>query len=110
MNVTDVNDKIYDAARERGVSSEELAARDDRRLRGGHRPARAGTAGPASRKASETIGAIVALIEDLIEAGHAYEAGGDVYFSVSSFPGYGKLSNRPLDEMRQGEGDDADGG
>ena len=40
INITDVNDKIYDAARERGVPSAELAARDDRRLRGGHRPAR----------------------------------------------------------------------
>ena len=58
-------------------------------------------------KASETIEAIVALIEDLVDSGHAYEAGGDVYFSVPSFGDYGKLSNRPTDEMRQGEGDDA---
>ena len=34
----------------------------------------------------------MALIEDLVESGHAYEAGGDVYFSVASFAGYGKLS------------------
>ncbi len=51
--------------------------------------------------------AIVNLIADLIESGHAYEAEGDVYFRVGSFPGYGKLSNRPLEEMQQGEGDDA---
>src|SRR4030095_9554784 len=38
---------------------------------------------------------------------HAYPANGEVYFVVGSFPGYGKLSNRPLDEMQQGEGDDA---
>jgi cysteinyl-tRNA synthetase len=43
------------------------------------------------------------LIEALIEGGHAYEAGGDVYFRVRSFPGYGKLSNRDPDEMDQGE-------
>ncbi len=49
----------------------------------------------------------MALIADLIEGGHAYEAGGDVYFRVDSFPAYGKLSNRPPLEMRQGEGDDA---
>ena len=49
----------------------------------------------------------MALIEALIESGHAYEASGDVYFSVESFPEYGKLSNRPLEEMQQGEGDDA---
>ena len=42
-----------------------------------------------------------------MESDHAYERGGDVYFRVASFPGYGKLSNRPLEEMQQGEGDDA---
>jgi cysteinyl-tRNA synthetase len=105
-NVTDVNDKIYDAARERGVPSEELARdmtaayiEDTERL-GLGRPDR-------EPKASETVGEIVALIESLVESGHAYEAGGDVYFRVASFEGYGKLSNRPLEEMQQGEGDDA---
>jgi cysteinyl-tRNA synthetase len=105
-NVTDVNDKIYDAARERGVPSERLAREmtaayfeDTERLRLG-RP-------DAEPKASETIDGIVELIEDLIERGHAYEARGDVYFRVASFDGYGKLSNRPLEEMQQGEGDDA---
>jgi cysteinyl-tRNA synthetase len=105
-NVTDVNDKIYDAARERGIPSERLAkemteayveATDKLGLgRPDHEP-----------KASETIGGIVALIEALIESGHAYVAGGDVYFRVASFDGYGKLSNRPIEEMQQGEGDDA---
>jgi cysteinyl-tRNA synthetase len=105
-NVTDVNDKIYDAAREQGVPSEQLAeemtaayVEDTDRLELGrpdHEP-----------KASETIEAIVELIQSLIDGGHAYASGGDVYFRVHSFPGYGKLSNRPLDEMRQGE-DEAD--
>jgi cysteinyl-tRNA synthetase len=105
-NVTDVNDKIYDAARAAGTSSEELATEmtahyveDTSRLglgRPDHEP-----------KAAATIEAIVALIGDLIDGGHAYEAGGDVYFRVESFPAYGKLSNRPPLEMRQGEGDDA---
>jgi cysteinyl-tRNA synthetase len=105
-NITDVNDKIYDAARERGVPSAELAREmidayvADTELLGLGRP-------DSEPKASETIEAIVALIEDLIEGGHAYEAGGDVYFRVASFDGYGKLSNRPLDEMQQGEGDDS---
>jgi cysteinyl-tRNA synthetase len=53
--------------------------------------------------ASETIAEIVALIEALIERGHAYQADGDVYFRVRSFPGYGKLSNRDPEEMDQGE-------
>jgi cysteinyl-tRNA synthetase len=105
-NVTDVNDKIYDAARDQGVPSEELAEGmtaayiEDTAGLGLGRP-------DAEPKASETIVAIVALIEDLIEGGHAYEAGGDVYFRVASYDGYGKLSNRPLEEMQQGEGDDA---
>jgi cysteinyl-tRNA synthetase len=105
-NVTDVNDKIYDAARERGIPSERLAREmtaayfEDTAGLGLGRP-------DAEPKASETIDAIVALIEDLIEGGHAYEARGDVYFRVASFDGYGKLSNRPLEEMQQGEGDDA---
>jgi cysteinyl-tRNA synthetase len=106
VNVTDVNDKIYDAARERGVPSAELAremtaayVEDTDRL-GLGRPDR-------EPKATESIDAIVELIQDLVNSGHAYERGGDVYFRVASFDGYGKLSNRPLDEMQQGEGDDA---
>jgi cysteinyl-tRNA synthetase len=105
-NVTDVNDKIYDAARERGVPSEQLAREmtaayvEDTEALGLGRP-------DAEPRASETIDAIVALIEALIESGHAYEARGDVYFRVASFDCYGKLSNRPLEEMHQGEGDDA---
>ena len=106
INITDVNDKIYDAARERGVPSAELAAEmtasyvADTDLLGLGRP-------DQEPKATETIGEIIALIEALVESDHAYERGGDVYFRVASFPGYGKLSNRPLEEMQQGEGDDA---
>ncbi len=106
VNITDVNDKIYDAARERGVPSEQLAAEmtaayvEDTDRLGLGRP-------DSEPKATETIAAIVALIEDLVESGHAYERKGDVYFRVASFDGYGKLSNRPLEEMQQGEGDDA---
>jgi cysteinyl-tRNA synthetase len=103
-NITDVNDKIYDAAREAGVPSEQLAREmteryiaDTDRL-GLDRP-------DAEPKASETIGPIIDLIGALIDSGHAYAAGGDVYFSVRSFDGYGKLSNRPLEEMDQGEED-----
>jgi len=105
-NVTDVNDKIYDAAREAGVSSEQLAGEmtalyvADTDGLGLGRPDR-------EPRAAETIGPIVGLISDLVKEGHAYPAGGDVYFRVASFEGYGKLSNRPLEEMQQGEGDDA---
>jgi cysteinyl-tRNA synthetase len=102
INLTDVNDKIYDAAREAGVPSAEhaeamiAAYREDTDRLGIGRP-------DAEPLATETIGEIVELIETLIDGGHAYESGGDVYFRVRSFDGYGKLSNRDPDQMDQGE-------
>jgi cysteinyl-tRNA synthetase len=108
VNVTDVNDKIYDAARQLNPThprpSAELAVemtehyRADTDALGLGRP-------DHEPLASETIAAIVAYIEALIERGHAYEADGDVYFRVRSDPGYGSLSHRQLDSMDQGEGD-----
>ncbi len=53
--------------------------------------------------ASETVGGIVSLIAELVEGGHAYESGGDVYYRVRSFDDYGKLSNRRPEDMDQGE-------
>jgi cysteinyl-tRNA synthetase len=105
VNVTDVNDKIYAAATAQAVPSGELAAEmtahyeaDTDRLELG-RP-------DFEPRAVDTIGPIVDLIGDLIDGGHAYAADGDVYFRVASFPAYGRLSNRPQEEMEQGEGDD----
>ena len=105
-NVTDVNDKIYDAARDAGVSSEQLA-REMTALYEKHTSGLGLGRPDREPKASETIQPIIDLIQALIDGGHAYAAGGDVYFRVRSFPEYGKLSNRPLEEMRQGE-DEAD--
>jgi len=103
-NVTDVNDKIYDAARKAGTPSEELALEMTRRYE--EDTARLGLGRPDGEpKASETIGQIVDLIRALIDRGHAYATGGDVYFRVASFPEYGKLSNRALEDMDQGEDD-----
>ena len=102
-NITDVNDKIYAAALTAGVASEQLAHEmvrayiaDTDRLglgRPDHEPL-----------ASETIAEIIELIERLIDRGHAYPVDGDVYFSVRSYPRYGELSHRDIDEMDQGEG------
>jgi cysteinyl-tRNA synthetase len=104
VNITDVNDKIYAAAREAGVASSELAEEMTARYVG--ETDRLGLGRPdAEPKASETIGAIVSLIEALVEEGHAYATGGDVYFKVASFDEYGKLSNRALEDMDQGEDD-----
>jgi cysteinyl-tRNA synthetase len=102
-NITDVNDKIYAAAQTAGVGSERLAGdmidayvADTDRLglgRPDHEPL-----------ASATISEIIELIETLIEGGHAYAVQGDVYFSVRSYPEYGELSHRDIDELDQGEG------
>jgi len=102
VNVTDINDKIYAAAGEVGEPSAEFAARmteayfEDTDRLGLGRP-------DAEPLATETIAGIVGLIADLVESGHAYESGGDVYFRVRSFEGYGKLSNRRAEDMDQGE-------
>jgi cysteinyl-tRNA synthetase len=102
INVTDINDKIYAAAVRAGEGSAAFAAamtaayvEDTDRL-GLGRP-------DAEPRATETIDGIVELIAQLIDGGQAYEAGGDVYFRVRSFAGYGKLSNRRPEDMDQGE-------
>jgi cysteinyl-tRNA synthetase len=103
VNVTDVNDKIYDAARPLGRPSAELAAemtalyRADTDLLGLGRP-------DHEPLASETMGPIIDYIQTLIERDHAYAVDGDVYFRVRSDPGYGSLSHRRIDDMDQGEG------
>jgi len=103
INVTDVNDKIYDAARAQGLSSVELAEqmtalyRADTDGLGLGRP-------DHEPLASETIGPIIDYIQALIDRGHAYAVAGDVYFRVRSDEGYGRLSHRRLENMDQGEG------
>jgi cysteinyl-tRNA synthetase len=103
INITDVNDKIYTAAAALGRPSAELAAemtaryREDTDALGVGRP-------DHEPLASETVPAMIAHIATLIERGHAYAAGGDVYFRVRSDPQYGSLSHRRPDDMDQGEG------
>ncbi|MBA3747200.1 MAG: cysteine--tRNA ligase, partial [Solirubrobacterales bacterium] len=103
INITDVNDKIYDAARPLGVLSAQLASEmaahyiDDTGALGLGRP-------DAEPLASETIDAIVDLVAALIERGSAYAVDGDVYFRVRSDAEYGSLSHRAVDDMNQAEG------
>ncbi len=102
VNVTDVNDKIYDAARAQGVPSEQLASEmtnayfADTDALGIGRP-------DFEPLASETIGPIEEFIQALIDTDHAYAADGDVYFRVRSDERYGSLSHRDVDDMDQGE-------
>jgi cysteinyl-tRNA synthetase len=98
-NITDINDKIYDAA---PGKSAELAARatewylEDTGDLGLGLP-------DYLPKATESVPAIVGFIEELVSTGHAYPAGGDVYFRVASFPEYGRLSGQKPDQVEQGE-------
>ncbi|MFI5004160.1 MAG: cysteine--tRNA ligase [Solirubrobacterales bacterium] len=102
INITDVNDKIYDAARAQNRPSAELAAemtalyRADTDALGLGRP-------DEEPLASETMEPIIKYIEVLIERGHAYESGGDVFFRVRSDSDYGVISHRHLEDMDQGE-------
>ncbi len=107
QNITDVDDKIIARAAEEGSSAEEVARTyteaflDAMRRLGVRRP-------DVQPRATETIPEMIDMVERLIEGGHAYEVEGDVYFSVRSFPGYGKLSGRDIDEMRSGARVDVD--
>ena len=98
-NITDVNDRIYEVAP--GASAERAREAtawylEDTAAFGLEMP-------DAQPLATETIPEIVALIEELVVAGHAYESGGDVYFRVASFETYGALSGQRPDEVEEQE-------
>jgi cysteinyl-tRNA synthetase len=98
QNVTDVDDKIINRANEEGCTAAEIAEEYTAAFIAQMRAL--GVEDPTVRPmATETIPAMIDLIERLIASGHAYDADGDVYFSVRSFPEYGKLSGRDIDEM-----------
>jgi cysteinyl-tRNA synthetase len=100
-NITDIDDKILARAKERGEAPTELAARFAEAF---HQDlARVGNLRPdIEPKVSEHLDEIRDLVARLIEGGHAYEAGGDVYFDVHSFKDYGKLSHRNLADLEAG--------
>jgi len=100
-NITDVDDKIINKARERGEDPIEMAhyyAKEYLKDMDSLRVRRPNIIPKATRHMEE----IIALIEKLIENGYAYESGGDVYFSVEKFKDYGKLSHRNIDDMLAG--------
>ncbi len=100
-NVTDIEDKIIAAAQEAGESVEVLAEKMSERFSKAFRAL--GVLPPdVEPKATEHIPEMIELIERLIDRGLAYERGGDVYFSVKTLEGYGKLSGRRPDELRSG--------
>ncbi|HVO30477.1 MAG TPA: class I tRNA ligase family protein, partial [bacterium] len=104
-NFTDVDDKIIKRANERGVRPEAISDEYIRAFRDDM-----GKLGlfdvTVEPRATEHIPEMIDVIAQLIERGHAYVAGSgvdrDVYFSVPSYPAYGKLSHRKLEDMRAG--------
>ena len=101
QNFTDIDDKIIARANETGISARDLAQRfidmyfadmDALNIK----------RADIYPRATEEIPKIIEIIEGLVKRGHAYQAGGDVYFRVNSDPDYGKLSHRTLDGMMAG--------
>ncbi len=100
-NFTDVDDKIINRAREEGITAAEVAHKyieayqeDMKRLGVGR--------ADVEPKATEHIAEMIAVVKRLVEKGHAYAADGNVFFRVSSFSGYGKLSKRNLEDLKAG--------
>src|ERR687886_192382 len=103
QNITDIEDKIINKASEEGVSWEEIVRRYTDSFH--ERLTMLGVGLPdVEPRATEHIPEMISLIQELIERGHAYAPGnGDVYYSVESFPEYGKLSRQRPEEMRETE-------
>ena len=106
-NITDVDDKILKRASETGTEPTDLATRfanayaEDMHRLGNLDP-------DVEPRVSTHLEDIFALVQRLIEREHAYVSDGDVYFSVESFPEYGKLSHRDLGQMKVGASDRLD--
>ena len=102
QNFTDIDDKMIRRANEEGITVKELG---DRFIQEYYKDADAlgvkrATVNP---RATEHIQDIIDLVKTLVEKGHAYPTpNGDVYFSVRSWPGYGKLSGQNIDDLENG--------
>jgi len=101
QNITDIDDKVIEKSAAEGIDWRMLAERNTKELLDVtdalniERP----TVMP---RATQHIEEIINLVSQIIEAGHAYEAEGDVYFDVRSYPAYGKLSGKNVDELESG--------
>ncbi len=101
MNLTDIDDKTIKGSQEEGISISEYTDRYKRAFfedidtlnfeRAEHYPA-----------ATDHIPEMVTIIKKLLEKGYAYEAGGSLYYKISAFPEYGKLSHMKLDSLKSG--------
>jgi cysteinyl-tRNA synthetase len=100
-NFTDIDDKIINRANKEGLNFNQISDKyiqeyyKDMDALGIRRP----TYEP---RATTHINDIINFIKGLLEKGHAYESDGDVYYAVKSFPGYGKLSGKNIEELEAG--------
>ncbi|HEY5533061.1 MAG TPA: cysteine--tRNA ligase [Candidatus Anoxymicrobiaceae bacterium] len=99
QNITDVDDKIINRASEEGTTADDVATRyrtafeKDMDALGVKRP-------DIAPRATEHVPDMIEVISVLVDQGHAYESDGDVYFDVSSFADYGRLSRRDLEQQK----------
>jgi len=101
-NVTDIDDKILAAGTAAGVPWWQVAYRTERAFTAAYDAV--GVLPPTVEpRATGHVPEMIALMRRLIDAGHAYAAGGDVYFAVRSWPEYGSLSGQQVAAMQQGE-------
>lgn len=103
-NFTDVDDKIIKKSIEEGVSAEEIS---ERYIKSVKEDMQKLNILPATThpQATKEIGGMIDMIQTLIDKGHAYEKNGTVYFRTRSFPEYGKLSKKNIDDLESGHRD-----
>lgn len=102
QNFTDIDDKVINKANDEGVTFDVIA---DRYIKEYFVDAEGLGIGRATihPRATETMDAIIGIVQTLIDKGHAYVAeNGDVYFRTKTFPAYGKLSHQPLEDLQAG--------
>lgn len=104
-NFTDVDDKIIKRAIEEGVTSSEISERYIAEVKKDMEDLNVMEA-TTHPKATEEIPDMIEMVKTLIEKGHAYEVNGTVYFRTRSFPGYGKLSKKNIDDLESGHRDE----
>ncbi|MCX8036220.1 MAG: cysteine--tRNA ligase [Candidatus Sumerlaeia bacterium] len=102
QNITDIDDKIIRRANEEGRTTAEVVAQYTHAFFE-HIAALGIERADVIPRATEHIPQMIAFIQRLIANGMAYEAGGDVFFRVGRFEGYGKLSRKKIEDLREGE-------
>jgi cysteinyl-tRNA synthetase len=107
INFTDIDDKIIEKAEAEGVDYTEIAKRNTDKFMEFLRFLGAEEADHYPR-ATQHIDDIIELVKKLVGGGYAYESGGDVYFEVKTFPSYGKLSKKNLDDLIAGASERVD--